>query len=418
MALLQHRLSKILSVFSVLAFVICLLRASVLIAKHATVLTVSRSSAAIKTSSDVDPILLEGNTSTRTSSSSPSFNPVYSVGASEGQTQPPAISRIEIFGERRSGTNWLQNMIALNFGREMLAIHLHSTRAGKITRGPHGWKHGPVSAEFLANSVARADPQLATADTLFLVVVKNPYAWMLSMQRSPHEALFHVGLALPLFIRKPWLSFQNQWTLLARLGLGNPVLEEDLDPMGWPYSNVCRLRVGKLRAHLSLLRNAPHAVLIRYEDLLSDAEAVLRYLSTLLQLPFRQKDFVPLYETCEASSYRTGRCQGQSKHFKPRQDWYRVEQWLDHFSLEDLRFLAQELDPELELSLGYQLVDPDSEVIDPSGSSGSSSATHRFVSAKNRSGTLLGSVNQVITPCWSVVSAKMDDIVSKKIVCT
>eukprot|EP00808_Paulinella_micropora_P021449 g26979.t1 len=289
--------------------------------------------------------------------SSPSMS--TSVGERDRSSQHHNMTRIEVFGERRSGTNWLQSMLETNFGPKVLAVRQRSTRRGYITRGPHGWKHGPVSAALIANSLATHDPTLRTAETLFLVLVKNPYAWLLSMQANPHHALLHVGLPLSAFLRRPWRSFQNGWTVLARLGLGNPELEEDKTADGASYANVCALRTGKLRAHLELLTTVQHAALIRYEDMLFSPGWFLSELAAQYNLHWLHGQFVPVEQTCDPHSYRSGRCLGVRESAGRRARYGSADgPWTKHFSNDDLGFIAQELDVSLERALGYDLLLP------------------------------------------------------------
>lgn len=123
--------------------------------------------------------------------------------------------------------------------------------------GPHGWKHGVVNRTLLRNSPSA--PQ-----TLFLVLVKNPYAWLASLHREPYHAHGHQGLPMGEFLRKEWRSWANTGPLLRMPGRGGvSELQGDLKPDGTAFENVCRLRTYKLKEHLSLLKDAPYARLVR-----------------------------------------------------------------------------------------------------------------------------------------------------------
>ena len=74
------------------------------------------------------------------------------------------IKKFTIYGERCSGTNYLQNLVNDNFEIELT--------------WEYGWKH---FFGFQDDTLKNSD------DTLFLCIVRNPVDWMNSFFRNPHH---------------------------------------------------------------------------------------------------------------------------------------------------------------------------------------------------------------------------------------
>ena len=72
------------------------------------------------------------------------------------------IKYITIYGERCSGTNYLEELINANFDI--------------IIKWDYGWKHF-----FGVNDLTDSK------DTLFIGIVRNPYTWINSFYRTPHH---------------------------------------------------------------------------------------------------------------------------------------------------------------------------------------------------------------------------------------
>ena len=84
-------------------------------------------------------------------------------------TMSKSIDYIQIFGERNSGTNYLKQLLEINLDP-------------KIEIGSKfGWKHGFTHKRAIKNK--------DTEHTLFLVLTKDPYSWLISMNQRPHQAV-------------------------------------------------------------------------------------------------------------------------------------------------------------------------------------------------------------------------------------
>lgn len=170
-----------------------------------------------------------------------------------------SIDRFQVFGERRSGTNAVEQFLARN-------TNLRPT-------SEYGWKHGfPVFPVL---------PQRC----LFLVVTREARSWLQSFYAAPFEAHPDIAaMSFADFLRAEWRAVYtpmlSNWkghgyTLNMKVGRGEE-LQIDRHPVtGRRFRNVVELRNLKLAGHLSLLRRGVNVVLVRYEDFLHDRATIL-----------------------------------------------------------------------------------------------------------------------------------------------
>jgi hypothetical protein len=163
-----------------------------------------------------------------------------------------------VFGERRSGTNFLDRTVAGATG---------------LAREPgYGWKHGPPVVPVLPSHV------------LFLVIVRDPLEWLASLYRAPYELHPDLqSLDFASFLRTPWRGVfkagLQQWDHFGYApggaGAGED-LQLDRHPLtGRLPTSPMELRRIKLTAHLSLLERGVNAAVLRYEDLRDRPDATL-----------------------------------------------------------------------------------------------------------------------------------------------
>ncbi len=167
------------------------------------------------------------------------------------------IRYVQIFGERCSGTNFLETLTRTNF-RD---IKMTTTFGGKHwyirDHQPRGRSNETTDQECVRNL---SD----SADTLFLVIHRNPYDWLRSLQATPYHAWTHASLPIREFVTKPWVSSEVSpvnptWTVRDD---GYYFIEE--------AANVLELRALKLRHLLRLPEVAPNVAIVRYDDLAAD----------------------------------------------------------------------------------------------------------------------------------------------------
>lgn len=107
-------------------------------------------------------------------------------------------TQIKLYGERNTGTNYLDEVLALNFDAERLRggapAEINKQKrpqaAKEALRDEHdaatyavtlGWKHREVDPD----SLARLAPP---GGSIFVVTLtKNPYSWLLSLKKRPYH---------------------------------------------------------------------------------------------------------------------------------------------------------------------------------------------------------------------------------------
>ncbi len=237
------------------------------------------------------------------------------------------IANVQIFGERSSGTNYLTRLIEKNFA------HVEPTQS-------FGFKHW-----FIKDHHPRGRPNRSTDfecvrrlddsdDTLFIIIHRNPFDWLRSIHATPDHAPGHWNLSFSEFIRKPWLA-----TVPDR---ANPLWpeEEQGDYFIEEAENIIRLRSQKARHFLNLEGSVANLVFLKYEALLADI-GVLEGVADEFGIPVQNR---PLQNE---TFYFGG---GEEKVFSDANEYPPI-------SPDDLGFIGQNLDWELEASLGYGWAD-------------------------------------------------------------
>jgi len=223
---------------------------------------------------------------------------------------PDPITDYAVLGERNSGTNYVDKLLAANLG-------------GEVTpSGVYCWKHG-----FIDRRVA------ATEGLLTVVVYRHPVRWLQSLHNKPLElsARMH-DLSFGGFIRHEWQG------AFARDG-GEEPSTADMDPKARTnYPNALRLRAAKI-AYLEEMAGMPgRLAFLRFEDANRNPRAVLAALGRAFDLPL--KPFAPV-QAFKGSARRA---------YVPR--------LMPAPKAADMTFIRTELDEALERRIGYQVDSP------------------------------------------------------------
>lgn len=163
-----------------------------------------------------------------------------------------------IYGERCSGTNFLEQAIVENF-------HAEVTWA-------YGWKHF-----FGFDDLSQAE------DTLFVGIVRDGYEWINSLRRTPWHLQESMLVSNEAFLESSVVSrYLGRDKTGKRVLLG--VLEEDKHLRTHRfYSNIFELRQTKMDFLMSSMpRLVRHYLLIRYEDLTDTFQATLEGVAAYL----------------------------------------------------------------------------------------------------------------------------------------
>jgi hypothetical protein len=226
------------------------------------------------------------------------------------------ITHFKIYGERNTGTNYVQRLFQTNF-------ELEYWRSGVL-----GWKHGFAPADRIKKG--------NYDHVLFLIVCKNPYSWLLSMHKNPHHAMHLQRLTFENFCNSEWQSFYD--------GPGRKKIKDE------HFSNIFELRRMKAVSHAQVLQCTSHAIVLNYEELLNSAEEVVENIANRFDLPKSNSFF------SEINKYYTGQHKKYGEVFN-RQRYYLGEEWKNKFSQQQLSIVNDHLDFEIENKLGYYKYD-------------------------------------------------------------
>ena len=161
------------------------------------------------------------------------------------------IKKYTIYGERCSGTNYLENIMNLNFDAEIT--------------WDYGWKH---FFGFLDERLKNSD------DTLFICIIRNPVDWVNSFARIPHHIPSHIKRYLNRFLNNEFYTDPRTWNCKIYYNNKSNILGEDRNIYtGERYKNIFELRHIKLKWMIEELpKKVKNCILIKHEDLLNDFE--------------------------------------------------------------------------------------------------------------------------------------------------
>jgi hypothetical protein len=224
------------------------------------------------------------------------------------------IRRIQIYGERCSGTNYLESLISN--GLDAVQI-----------QWDFGWKH------FFPN--VNVENQ---TDCLFVVVYRNPFDWLRSLHRNPwHAAPGLREISFSDFIRKQWWCIWDEDAGKSPEDplYGTEMLFERCPETHQRFTNVIQMRSAKIRGWEVLRGRTKHSIYIKYEDLCASPEGFIRTISERFQL-VRSPSFN------DVQGYK-----GSS--------WDFIRAAYASIGKEDLDYIVDQLDVKLEESIGYDV---------------------------------------------------------------
>jgi hypothetical protein len=142
------------------------------------------------------------------------------------------MKKVTIYGERCSGTNYLEELLLSNFDVEIV--------------WNYGWKHF-----FGFNDLTNSD------DTLFIGIIRNLEDWINSLYREKHHLPTHLTENIDTFLTNTFYSIK-----------GDEIMDDRNIDTGERYKNIYELRLVKNKY---LIEKMPKLVknycLITYDDL-------------------------------------------------------------------------------------------------------------------------------------------------------
>ena len=147
------------------------------------------------------------------------------------------MKKVTIYGERCSGTNYLENLLMLNFDVEIV--------------WDYGWKHF-FGFKDLSNS----------EDTLFIGIIRNLEDWINSLYREKHHLPCELTENIDTYLNNPFYSVDHK---------NNEIMSDRNIYTGERYKNIFELRLVKNKY---LIEKLPTLVknycLITYDDLIDN----------------------------------------------------------------------------------------------------------------------------------------------------
>jgi hypothetical protein len=147
------------------------------------------------------------------------------------------MKKVTIYGERCSGTNYLEELLILNFDVEIVWCY--------------GWKHF-----FGYSDLSDSD------DTLFIGIIRNLEDWINSLYREKHHLPDHLTKTIDTYLNNTFYSIYDN---------KNEIIEDRNIDTGERYKNIFELRLVKNKYLIEKMPNlVKNYCLITYDDLLDN----------------------------------------------------------------------------------------------------------------------------------------------------
>lgn len=245
---------------------------------------------------------------------------------------------IKVFGERNSGTIYMEELIRRNFSVDLLRgiepewvetlqkplpgknalvdLFFHETIQYNL-----GWKHMLTMPTMLSFR-----KEVARRSIFFVTITKNPYSWLLSLYRRPHHYRGKLPSSFEEFLLTPWRTVNREFSPKYYL---NPI---DL----WNRKNAAYL---EMQQHFMVIN-------VRYEDLLVDIAPVLSTLEDKFVLTRKTAHFVNIEHSTK----------NDPKTYDDYRDYYLGEQWKSLISDQAIAIIGSKINKNVAQKFGYDIL--------------------------------------------------------------
>jgi len=187
------------------------------------------------------------------------------------------INEFTIFGERCSGTNFLEKAMIKNF-------KLKSTYK-------YGWKHFFGHSEY-----DKSD------NTLFIGIVRDPVQWLCSLYKNPYHLNENMKKDWYGFLSSECYSIHDEHS--PNKNKNQEIMGDRNIYTGERYKNIFELR--KIKSTF-LLRDAPQKlknfILIKYEDLRDNYENVIKTIGETFSLVLKNREILHVNKDKHGRNY-------------------------------------------------------------------------------------------------------------------
>ncbi len=187
------------------------------------------------------------------------------------------ITKFTIYGERCSGTNYIEDLMLLNFDIEVT--------------WEYGWKHFfGFQDEKLKNS----------DDTLFICIVRDIHKWINSMYKTMYHLPIRYQTSLPKDVKINKFLNSEFWSFNDNNGnrdLSKEIMEDRNIYTGQRYTNIFELRHTKIKFLIEdLPTKVNNYIFIRYEDLIDDFNNTMNLIKNI-GLKLKNPNIFPINST-------------------------------------------------------------------------------------------------------------------------
>ncbi len=241
--------------------------------------------------------------------------------------------KIKIYGERNTGTNYLHQLIGLNYDiilmpgvvpRYIKILGLGTELAKdfyfeKTFSKNLGWKHSMVIPDRLYETTVYLE------EIMFITLTKNPYSWLLSLYRRPYHSVRNYS-SFSDFLSSPWKT----------VGRDNYV-KEFLNPIDmWNKKNASYL----------LFKNNLSVMNLRYEELIYNPFEILTKTAQYMNLIRKYNKLKNVVRSTKDSN----------KNFRYYQEYYLKEKWKNNLKDQEIEIINDSLDEKTMNHFSYKIL--------------------------------------------------------------
>ncbi len=242
--------------------------------------------------------------------------------------------KIKIYGERNTGTNYLEKLLDLNLHVTQIQgiapgniLKLQRLLPGKeLIRDLYfqysfnqnlGWKHSCINPHKLDNSPLFIEHQPA-----IITITKNPYAWLISLHHRPYHQHYQKKPDFKTFLQQPWGKVRRDNISVT---LQNPI---EL----WNHKNRSYIQDRFLN--------------LTSESMIENPKNTIDRISQKFSIRKKNTYFTNYQQSTKEEK--------KDSHFY--QEYYRNELWRNKLTNETIALINQHLDKSLLEHFGYALL--------------------------------------------------------------
>lgn len=243
---------------------------------------------------------------------------------------------VKLYGERNTGTNYLQKLIEKNFkvnilpgtapkllnNKYFISERLINLYFKLYSNRTLGWKHAvaPQASAFNQNIIN---------NTCFIFIIKNPYSWILSLYKRPYHSKY-ITASLDEFVN-------NSWSVQSRENYSKKIFENPMEM--W---NI------KVRSYPELELKVK-GMIIKYEELIKNPNRHIRQIGQRFHLSQLNNSIQNISSPTKKND--------TNKNFDYYQNYYLNELWLNEIPERVIYQINKAIDWELASVYGYSKIE-------------------------------------------------------------